>query len=77
MLTEMTTEILSLAAIVTAFVGVAKGYGLNPKHNHILAIVVAAIFVLTPEPIKTSLVTIALVGLTASGAYHYAKKQAE
>jgi hypothetical protein len=71
---ELTTEVLSLAAIVTAYVGVAKGYGIPAKHNHVIAIGLAALFVLAPDSVKTALVTISLVGLTASGAYHYAKK---
>lgn len=50
MIEALTTEILSLAAIVTAYVGVAKGYGLPTKHTHLLAIVVATIFVTVPEP---------------------------
>lgn len=70
---ELTTEILSLAAIVTAYVGVAKAYGMAAKHNHVLALLVAALFVLTPEPVKTWLTTISLVGLTASGAYKWAE----
>ncbi|GAA4881671.1 hypothetical protein GCM10023310_72110 [Paenibacillus vulneris] len=70
---EMTNEILMLAAVVTSFVGVFKSYGIPSKHNHVICLAIAAIFVLVPENIKQVLLTISLVGLTASGAYQYSK----
>lgn len=73
----LTSEtILMLAAVVTSYVGVAKGYGLNKKHTHLFALVIAAIFLLVPTGIQQILVTISIVGLTASGAYNYSKNKA-
>ncbi|WP_044479102.1 hypothetical protein [Paenibacillus antibioticophila] len=37
-------------------------------------LVIAAIFVLVPDHIQQTMLTISLVGLTASGAYHYSEK---
>lgn len=66
-------DILTLAALVAAYVGVAKGFGLGEKYTHVVALIVAAIFVLVPDYIQTELITISVIGLTASGAYQYAK----
>lgn len=72
---EMTEQILMLAAIVASYVGVFKAYGLSSKHNHIIGLVIAAIFLVVPSNVQQLLVTISLVGLTASGAYQYSKGQ--
>lgn len=77
MVTELTTEILALAAVVTAFVGVSKGYGIKKRDTHAIALIIAAIFVLVPANVQAALVTISLVGLTASGAYKYGKGKAD
>ncbi|RAV12213.1 hypothetical protein DQG23_35165 [Paenibacillus contaminans] len=69
----LTSEILTLAAIVASFVGILKVYGVPSKHNHLFALIVAAIFILVPERVQQTLIMISLVGLTASGAYHYSK----
>ena len=69
------TDILSLAAVVAAYVGVVKGYGINPKHSHVIALAIAALFVLVPGWIQEKLLLISVVGLTASGAYQYTKKR--
>lgn len=63
-----------LAAVVSSFVGVFKAYGVNSKHNNLICLVIAAVFVLVPDSIQQTMLTISLVGLTASGAYHYSKK---
>lgn len=68
------TDIMSLAAIVAAFVGVAKGFGLADKWTHLVALVIAAAFVLVPDPVSAKLTLVSVIGLTASGAYHYSKK---
>lgn len=70
---EMTNEILMLAAVVTSYVGILKAYGVPSKHNHLFCLVIATVFVLVPDKIQQTLTTISLIGLTASGAYHYAK----
>jgi len=72
---QFTTDILSMAALVAAFVGVAKGYKLPEKHTHALALAVATVFVLVPEVIQGNLILISVIGLTASGAYNYTKKR--
>ena len=69
------TDILSLAAVVAAYVGVVKAYGVDPKHSHVIALVIAAVFVLVPDVVKEKLLAISIVGLTASGAYQYIKKR--
>lgn len=66
-------EILSLAIVVAAYVGVAKGYGMPNKHNHALAIFVAAVFLLVPAAAQDKMLMISLVGLTATGGYQIAK----
>ncbi len=71
----MDQDILTLAALVAAFVGVAKGYGVPAKHSSVIAICVAAIFVLAPDQVRDTVITIATVGLTASGAYSYVKNR--
>ena len=69
------TDILSLAAVVAAYVGVVKAYGVDSKHSHVIALAIAAVFVLVPEFIQQKLLLISVVGLTASGAYQYVKKR--
>ncbi|MCK9862043.1 hypothetical protein [Paenibacillus sp. ATY16] len=66
-------DILTLAALVAAFVGVVKGYGVPTKHSSAIAIGVAAIFVLVPSTVRDTIINIAVIGLTASGAYSYVK----
>ncbi|MFK7692846.1 hypothetical protein [Paenibacillus sp. HJGM_3] len=71
----MTNEILQLAAVVAALVGVLKAYNVDPKHNHVAALLLSAVFVLIPDAVQDKLLTICLIGLTASGAYQYVKKR--
>lgn len=71
------TDIVSLAAVVAAFVGVAKSYGVDSKHSHAIALLIAALFVLVPEAIQTKLLLISVIGLTASGAYNYTKNRGD
>lgn len=68
-------DILTLAAIVAAFVGVVKGFGLQAKYSPAVALVISAIFVLVPPRMQSTLITICIIGLTASGAYHYTKNR--
>jgi Sec-independent protein secretion pathway component TatC len=72
---EFTDEILQIAAVVAALVGILKAYNVDSKHNHIAALVIAAVFVLVPQSIQDIMLKISLIGLTASGAYHYTKKR--
>ena len=71
---NIATDIMSLAAVVAAYVGVIKNYGIDSKHSHVIALVIAAVFVLVPEVVQQKLLLISVIGLTASGAYQYVKK---
>ncbi|MED1667027.1 hypothetical protein [Brevibacillus laterosporus] len=71
---EMTTDIATLAAIVAALTGVAKGFGVPNKLAPIVAMAFSALFVFLPNgEVKTNLLSAVVVGLMASGAYSYAK----
>ncbi|PCN44452.1 hypothetical protein B9C88_09555 [Brevibacillus laterosporus] len=71
---EMTTDIATLAAIVAALTGVAKGFGVPNKLAPIVAMAFSALFVFLPNgELRNNLLTAVVVGLTASGAYSYAK----
>ncbi|WP_424766287.1 hypothetical protein [Paenibacillus sp. sgz302251] len=69
------SEILQLAALVAAYVGVAKSFGLKDKWTHPTAIIIAAVFVLVPDVVQDKIALISIIGLTASGAYQYVKKR--
>lgn len=71
----MENEILELAALVAAFVGVLKGLGLKDKWAPLAATAMAAVFVLVPDGIQEKIALISVIGLTASGAYQYVKKR--
>lgn len=71
----MENDILTLAALVAAFVGVAKAYGIKPKHSSLIAIGVAALIVLVPGVVREKIILISTIGLTASGAYSYTKNR--
>lgn len=73
----MQDEILTMAALVAAYVGVSKGFGLTEKWTHIAALIVATIFVLVPDGVQSKLTLISVIGLTASGAYNYVKKRSD
>jgi hypothetical protein len=68
-------DILTLAALVAAIVGVTKGYGVPAKHSSVIAMAAAAVFVLVPTSVRDTIVMIATIGLTASGAYSYVKNK--
>lgn len=70
----MDMDILTLAALVAAYVGVAKLLGMAAKYSSILALVIAAILVLVPEQAREKIVLISTIALTATGAYEYGKK---
>lgn len=72
---DVTNDILTLAALVAAYVGVAKGFGLADKYTHLVALIVSAIFVLVPDAVQAKITLISVIGLTASGAYQYVKKR--
>ena len=68
-------DILTLAALVAAYVGVAKAYGVKSKHSSAIALAVAAVFVLVPDVVQQKIIEISVVGLTASGAYSHIKNR--
>lgn len=70
-------DILSLAAIVSAYVGVIRGFGLKKKWTHLVALTCAAFFVLIPAEYEKKIITISIVGLSATGAYQYIKPKGE
>ena len=74
---SVATDVLSLAALVAAYVGVARGFGLPDKWTHLAAVLIAAVFILVPDWLRQLLVTISVVGITASGAYQYTKKRSD
>ncbi|WP_028546430.1 hypothetical protein [Paenibacillus taiwanensis] len=71
----ISNDILTLAALVAAYVGVARGFGLADKWTHVTALLVAAVFVLVPVFIQQKLVLISVIGLSATGAYQFTKKK--
>jgi predicted metal-binding membrane protein len=71
----MTNDILTLAALVAAYVGVVKGFGINPKYSPLVALLIAAVFVSVPEVIQAKLILISVIGLSAAGVYSYAKNK--
>ncbi len=71
----ISTDILTLAAIVASIVGVAKTAGLPAKFAPLAALLAAAIVVLLPEGIRQVALQIAVIGLAASGAYEYVGKK--
>lgn len=73
----MDNDILTLAALVAAYVGVAKMYGVPAKHSSVIAIGIAAVFVLVPAVVQDKIILISTIGLTASGAYNYVKNRSD
>jgi len=76
-LISLTDEIAMLAPIVAAYVGVAKEFRVPSRYYHLISLLIAAAFVLVPESVRHTLTTISIVGLTASGVYHFTKKREE
>lgn len=70
----MEENVLTLAAIVAAYVTVFKGLKLVPtKYLPLVALAVAAVFVLIPEAARAKLIVISMVGLSAAGVYELAR----
>lgn len=68
-------EILSLSAIVAAYIGMGKMLGLPSKYAPVAALVVAAGFVLMPVEWRSAATAISVVGLGASGLYQHSKSK--
>ncbi|MFC4600669.1 hypothetical protein [Cohnella hongkongensis] len=76
-LISMTDEVALLAPIVAAYVGIAKEFRIPSRYYHLVSLLIATVFVLVPEGIQQALTTISVIGLTASGVYHFTKKREE
>ncbi|QDX93653.1 hypothetical protein EEL30_15910 [Brevibacillus laterosporus] len=71
---EFTYDIATLAAIVAALTGIAKGFGIPTKYAPLAAMAISGLFVFLPDgALKANLLTTVVVGLTAAGAYSYVK----
>jgi len=66
-----------LAPIVAAYVGIAKEFRIPSRFYHLISLIIAAVFVLVPSAVQQALTTISIIGLTASGLYHFTKKREE
>lgn len=74
----MDNDILTLAAIVAAYVSVFKGFKIVPnKYLPIVSLIVAAIFILIPDGAQAKLIVISTVGLSAAGVYELARGKKE
>lgn len=71
----MENEVLQIAALVAAYVGVIKGLGLPDRFAPLAALAVASMFVFAPEAVQEKVALVSIIGLTASGAYQYVKTQ--
>lgn len=70
----MEYDILTVAAIVAAYVTVFKGFKLIPnKFLPLVALAVAAIFVLVPNGVQDKLIVISTIGLSAAGVYELSR----
>ncbi|MBW5447435.1 hypothetical protein GE107_15360 [Cohnella sp. CFH 77786] len=74
-LNRLTEQVALLAPIVAAYVGIAKEFQVPSRYNHLLSLAVATVFVLVPASTQQTLTTISVIGLTASGLYHFTKKR--
>ncbi|TVY01326.1 hypothetical protein [Cohnella terricola] len=74
-LISMTDQVALLAPIVAAYVGIAKEFRVPSRYYHLVSLLIATVFVLVPHQIQQTLTTISIVGLTASGVYHFTKKR--
>ncbi|KIL35184.1 hypothetical protein SD71_16305 [Cohnella kolymensis] len=69
-------DIMACAGVIAACVGVVKTFKLfEPKYLPLVAIAMAAIFVLSPAPVQNAITAILVLGLTASGQYQYSKNR--
>ena len=74
-LVNLTDQVIMLAPIVAAYVGIAKEFRVPSQYYHFISLLNATAFVLVPLPVQQTLTTISIIGLTASGLYHFTKKR--
>lgn len=71
-------DILTLSALVGAYVGVFKAFKiLHTKYLPLVALGVAAVFVLSPPLVQGKLILISTVGLGSVGLYQLIKNKGE
>ncbi|WP_239616138.1 hypothetical protein [Cohnella mopanensis] len=73
----LTDKVIMLAPIVAAYVGIAKEFSVPSRYYHLISLLIATVFVLVPNTVQQTLTTISIIGLTASGVYHFTKKREE
>lgn len=72
----MDNDVLTLSALVAAYVGVFKGFNILPtKYLPLVALAVAAVFVLIPADMQGKLILISTIGLSSAGAYQLIKNK--
>jgi hypothetical protein len=74
-LMNMTDEVIMLAPIVAAYVGIAKEFQVPSRYYHLISLLIAAVFVMVPPLVQQTLTTVSIIGLTASGLYHFTKRK--
>jgi predicted metal-binding membrane protein len=68
--------IITVSAIVASYVTVFKSFNLvDNKFLPLVALVIAAIFVLVPREVYEKLVLISTIGLGAAGVYQMTKRK--
>jgi predicted metal-binding membrane protein len=67
--------IITISAIVASYVTVFKSFNLvDTKFLPLVALVIAAVFVLVPNVVYEKLVLISTIGLGAAGVYQMTKR---
>jgi predicted metal-binding membrane protein len=68
--------IITVSAIVASYVTVFKSFNLvDNKFLPLVALVIAAVFVLVPREVYEKLVLISTIGLGAAGVYQMTKRK--
>ncbi|MGF9711608.1 hypothetical protein [Paenibacillus naphthalenovorans] len=78
----MDNDILTLAALVAAYVGVSKSVAAGTRAETLVnriapisSLLIAAAFVLAPETLQAKMTLISTIGLAAAGAYSLTKNK--
>lgn len=71
----MTIDVVTAAALVAAFVGVAKAQGMPSKYSQPAALLLATIYVLIPASAQDIVATVAAIALGAGGVHSLTKKR--
>jgi predicted metal-binding membrane protein len=68
--------IITVSAIVASYIVVFKSFQLiDTKFLPLVALAIAAIFVLVPRAVYENLILISTIGLGAAGVYHMTKNK--